>query len=151
MPPLARIRSARAPLIFAALGNVRLDSQMRSRLACDAVPKAFGISSNRADRCRGGRRVKSEPERCAQASQHPAATARLGAASVRHRESRPREKYRRRGWLLVARLQSEWFFDQRDLDLPEMHLPHAKKIPQRETEKIPPSSSSRFFVRLLMK
>src|SRR5437588_5941056 len=151
MPPPARIRSARAPLIFAALGNVRLDSQMRSRLACDAVPKASGISSNKADRCRGLRRVKSESERCAQASLHPAATARLRAASVRHRESRPQEKYRRRGWLSVARLQSEWFFDQRDLDPPEMHRPHAKKIPRRGTEKIPPSPSSRFFVPLLTK
>src|SRR6266481_2492938 len=140
MPPLARIRSARAPLIFAALGNVRLDSQMRSRSACDAVPKAFGISSNKADRCRGLRRAKSEPQRCAQASQHPAATARLRAASVRHRESRPQEKYRRRGWLSVARLQSEWFFDQRDLDLPEMHRPHAKKNPQPGSENIPTSS-----------
>src|SRR6267378_1895325 len=142
-PPM-RIRSARAPLIFAAVENARLEFQTRSRSACDAM--AAIVFLNTADRCQESRRAQSERQQCAPAPLRPVEAVRLRVASVRHHGSRPRGRDRRCARLSVARLRSGWFCDRLDLDLPEMHRLHVKEIPQPATEKILSSPSSRFFV-----
>src|SRR6266404_4500756 len=144
MRPPIRIRSARAPLIFAAVENVKLEFQTRSRSACDAA--AAIVFLNTADRCQESRRARSERQQCGRAPLRPVEAARLRVTSVRHHGSRPRGKHRRCARVSVARLRSGWFCDPLDLDLPETHRLHVKEIPEPATEKILSSPYSRFFV-----
>src|SRR4029077_611432 len=144
MRPPIRIRCARAPLIFAAAENAKLEFQTRSRSPCDEA--AAIVFLNTAGRCQESRRAQSERRQCAQAPLPPVEAARLRVASVPHHGSRPRGRDRQCVRLSVARLRSGWFCDRPDLDLLDMHRLHVKEIPEPATEKILSSPSSRFFV-----
>src|SRR5438046_152849 len=73
------------------------------------------------------------------------------AAIARRHDSRRREKAQRHVHLAAFQLQAGWFCDSHDLDLPGTHRPPAKENPRLTTEKILPSSASRFSVESLMK
>src|ERR1051326_1238837 len=105
MLPPTRIRFARAPAIFAALENVKLDSQRRSRSEC--VETAATVFLNRADRCPVSHMAKSERRRFGRAWMPRPGAARLPVATALRPESRPLEIAQRCGRSSAARLQYE--------------------------------------------
>src|SRR5437588_3054665 len=147
MRPSIRIRSARAREIFAALENVKLDAQRRSKSA--SAEKAATVLLSRDDRSPGSRTAKPERQRSAQVSLYRAGAARLPVANAFHHECRPLEIVQRHVRSSAVRLRCESFSVQRDPAPPGMHRSRAKEIPAPEGERIPPSSSNRFSAALL--